>query len=361
MGHELRTPLNGIIGVVNLLKNEPDAIKKDEYLKIIQTCSDDMLLLINDILDFNKIEAGKLDIQPDKINLRQLLINVSTPFIALAKEKNVELTLEIDQQADVLIFADGSLLGQILNNLFINALKLTNEGFIKLKVTCHKKDSKTLDVKFSMQDTGTGLDKADKEKIFEGFWQVYDENAKQLTGTGLGLSICIRLLKLMGGKLTLDSEKGKGSTFSFDLIFDYAIAQHGLTETPAFPEDGLLGVNILLVEDNKINMMIAKKILTDYKASVTCTYNGQEAMDNLKEGNNYNIILMDLEMPVMNGYVAIYEIKKSLPKIPVIAVTASLVDEQMLADLLASGFSDCVLKPFQPHQLLLSIQKQLKH
>jgi len=361
MGHELRTPLNGIIGVVNLLKNEPDAIKKDEYIKIIQTCSDDMLLLINDILDFNKIEAGKLDIQPDKINLQQSLINVSTPFIALAKEKNIELMLEIDQQADVLIFADGSLLSQILNNLFINALKLTNEGFIKLKVTCHKKDSKTLDVKFSMQDTGTGLDKADKEKIFEGFWQVYDENAKQLTGTGLGLSICIRLLKLMGGKLTLDSEKGKGSTFSFDLRFDYANAQHELAETPSFPEDGLLGISILLVEDNKINMMIAKKILTDYKASVTCTYNGQEAMDNLKEGNNYNIILMDLEMPVMNGYVAIYEIKKSLPQIPVIAVTASLVDEQMLADLLASGFSDCVLKPFQPHQLLLSIQKQLKH
>jgi signal transduction histidine kinase len=361
MGHELRTPLNGIIGVVSLLKNEPDVVKKEEYIEIIRSCSDDMLLLINDILDFNKIEAGKLDIHSEKINLRQLLINISTPFIALAKAKKVELKLEIDPQADVLIFADGTLLGQVLNNLFINALKLTNQGSIKLKVKCHKKDSKTINVKFSIQDTGIGLDKADKEKIYEGFWQVYDENAKQLTGTGLGLSISTRLLKLMGGTLTLDSEKGKGSTFSFDLTFDYTLDLQDITETPVFSEVDLSGIRILLVEDNKINMMIAKKVLTDFKAFVTCTNNGQEALNSLTNDHNYHIILMDLEMPVMNGYVAIYEMKKTYPHIPVIAVTASLVDEQMLADLLASGFSDCILKPFQPHELRLSIQKQLRH
>jgi signal transduction histidine kinase/CheY-like chemotaxis protein len=361
MGHELRTPLNGIMGVVNLLKNEPDPVKKEEYIEIIKSCSDDMLQLINDILDFNKIEAGKLDIQSEKINLQQLLINVSNPFIASAKDKNLELKLEIDPQTDVLIVADNTLLVQVLNNLFNNALKLTTKGFIKLRVICHKKDNKTIDVKFSIKDTGAGLDKADKEKIFEGFWQVYDENAKQLTGTGLGLSICIRLLKLMGGKLSLESEKGKGSTFSFDLKFNYADEQHEVAETSVVVEEDLTGIRILLVEDNKINMMIAKKVLTGFKAAVTCTYNGQEALDSLKDDKDYNIILMDLEMPVMNGYVAIYEVKKLLPKIPVIAVTASLVDEQMLTDLLASGFNDCVLKPFQPRDLRLRIQKQLKN
>jgi signal transduction histidine kinase/CheY-like chemotaxis protein len=357
MGHELRTPLNGIMGIVGLLKNETDTIKKEEYIQIIKSCSDDMLQLINDILEFNKIEAGKLDIQSKKINLKQFLIDISYPFIVLADARHIELTLDIDPLTDVSIITDDSLLAQVLNNLFTNALKLTSEGFIKLKATCIKKDDKAINIKFSVQDTGAGLDQADKEKIFEGFWQVYDENAKQLTGTGLGLSICIRLLKLMGGKLTLDSKKGKGSTFSFDLAFNY-VNEENATELQVIAKDDLSDINILLVEDNKINMMIAKKVLSDFNAKVTCTYNGQEALDDLKN-NNYDIILMDLEMPVMNGYEAIYKIKKALPQIPVIAVTASLVDEQMMEDLLTSGFSDCVLKPFQPQGLRSSILKQL--
>jgi signal transduction histidine kinase/CheY-like chemotaxis protein len=360
MGHELRTPLNGIIGVVSFLKDESDAAKQEEYIQTLQYVSNHMLQLVNDILDFNKIEAGKFKLHLAKLNLLQLLVNTSKPFFTLCEEKNLEIKVEIDPSVDVPVFADGMRLVQVINNLLANALKFTNTGFIKLKAVCKKKDQRTMVVSFIVEDTGIGIDRADHTKIFESFWQVYDENTKQLTGTGLGLSISIRILKLMGSTLTLESEKGKGSKFSFDLIFDYAHKPSPVHKTKVIDSGDLLDTNILLVEDNKLNMMVAKKILTGLKATVTVAYDGREALDALEDNADFNIILMDLEMPVMNGYTAIYEMKKLFPHIPVIALTASLVDEKMLADLLASGFNDCVLKPFQPHELLAMIQKHLK-
>ncbi len=319
-----------------------------------------MLQLVNDILDFNKIEAGKMKLHLAKLNLLQLLVNTCKPFVTLCEEKNLEIRVEIDPGIDVPVFADGMRLVQVINNLLANALKFTNTGFIKLKAVCKKKDQRTMVVSFIIEDTGIGIDKADHSKIFESFWQVYDGNTKQLTGTGLGLSISIRILKLMGSTLTLESEKGKGSKFSFDLLFDYANKLPQVHKTKVAAGTELLGTNILLVEDNKLNMMVAKKILTDLKATVTAAYDGREALDSLADNSDFNIILMDLEMPVMNGYTAIYEMKKLFPRIPVIALTASLVDEKMLADLLASGFNDCMLKPFQPPALLAMIQKHLK-
>jgi len=359
MGHELRTPLNGIIGIVNLLKSETDAAKKEEYIQIIQSCSDEMLHQINDILDFNKIEAGMLDIAPVSFNLRDLLLDVCNPFIALSAEKGIDLKTEIAAETDVLIFADSLRLRQILDNLFEVAIRFTSHGFVKLNVTSHKKDDKSIAVSFNIADTGTGFSDTDREKMFESFWQVYDEDSQQLKGTGLGLSICIRLLKLMGGKLRLESEKGKGSKFSFDLVFNYAEKQLPIAGATMITHDELSGARILLVEDNKINMMIAKKVLTGFKATVDTAYNGQEALDMLLVDSGYNMILMDLEMPVMNGYTAIYEVKKSFPHLPVIAITASLVDDQMLADLLASGFDDCIIKPFKSQDLLRRIQQLL--
>ncbi|WP_259071487.1 hybrid sensor histidine kinase/response regulator [Mucilaginibacter sp. X4EP1] len=359
MGHELRTPLNGIIGIVSLLKNETDAAKKEEYIQIIQSCSDEMLHQINDILDFNKIEAGMLDISPVSFNLHDLLNDVCNPFIASLAGKDIEIKTEIDPQTDVLIYADNIRLRQILDNLFEVAIRFTSQGFVKLKAKCHKKNDKSVAVSFSIEDTGAGFSETDREKMFESFWQVYDEDSQQLKGTGLGLSICIRLLKLMGGKLVLESERGKGSKFSFDLVFNYAEQQQPVVETAMLSDNELAGVKILLVEDNKINMLIAKKVLTGFKATVETAYNGQEALDMLLLDNSYNMILMDLEMPVMNGYTAIYEIKKILPHLPVIAITASLVDDQMLADLLASGFDDCVIKPFKPQDLLQRVQHLL--
>jgi signal transduction histidine kinase/BarA-like signal transduction histidine kinase len=359
MGHELRTPLNGIIGVINLLKQEHTTSQHDEYIQVLKHCSDHMLHQVNNILDFNKIEADKLEMHLVELNLKQFLLNVGVPFTALFREKGLELKLDVDPELNILVLADDLRLEQVFNNLFSNALKFTNKGYVKLQAQCKNKDKRFIEVSFNVEDTGIGIDKVDQGKIFESFWQVYDESTKKLTGTGLGLTICVRLLKLMNSNITLVSEKGKGSTFSFDLKFDYADTQKQFTASPFKTADYLSGIRILLVEDNQINMMVAKKCLSGFKADVTSAYNGKEALDKLSRDPAYNIILMDLEMPVMNGYTAIFEVKKLYPEIPVVAFTASLVDQKMLSDLIETGFVDCILKPFKPLQLLSTIQKQL--
>ncbi|MBS1525444.1 MAG: response regulator, partial [Bacteroidetes bacterium] len=358
MGHELRTPLNGIIGVISLLKTEKDAVKQEEYFQILKYCSDHMLHQVNNILDFNKIEADKLEIHPIELNLRQLLLNVGMPFAALFAEKGVELQTEIDPCLDVPVLADDVRLIQIFNNLFSNALKFTDSGFVRLEVSCKNKNSQSVEVSFSVKDTGMGIAAADQQRIFESFGQVYHEDTKKFAGTGLGLTICSKLLQLMGGKLTLESEEGKGSTFTFDLKFERVKEMH-LSGRKDSVTGNLDGLKVLLAEDNQLNMMVAKKILNGYKASVTSVYNGEEAIAELAVNSAYDIILMDLEMPVMSGYEAIFKIKRDYPDIPVIAFTASLVDQNMLAELIQSGFVACILKPFQPQQLLSDIRKHI--
>ena len=359
MGHELRTPLNGIIGVINMMKQPHEKLQEEEYLQILKYCSDHMLQQVNNILDFNKIEADKLDIHPVPVNLKQLLLNTSMPFVTQFQEKGIGLKVDIDRKLDTMVLADDLRLIQVFNNLFSNALKFTDDGFVKLKASIEHKDDKYLTIDFFIEDTGIGIDKDDQKRIFESFWQVYDENTKTLNGTGLGLTICVRLLKLMGSNLVLVSEKGKGSKFSFELKLEKAPVP--VVEEVVKTADNLNGVNILLAEDNPINMMVAKKVLLSFKAKVTGAVNGKEALDQLERNPTaFNIILLDLEMPIMNGYEAIFEMRKLYPHIPVIAFTASLVDQKMLADLLASGFVDCILKPFQPNQLLDVIKKHLE-
>ncbi len=358
MGHELRTPLNGIIGVINLLKQDHSIAQQDEYIQVLKYCSDHMLQQINNILDFNKIEANKLEIHPVSLNLKQLMQNVSMPFTSLYQEKGIELKTEIGAGLDVIVLVDDLRLIQVFNNLFSNALKFTEKGYVKLKAIMIRSSKTAVVVSFSVEDTGIGIAKEDQKQIFEGFWQVYNGNTKTLHGTGLGLNICMRLLKLMNSSLNLTSEKGKGSIFSFDLKLDY-VQRDSDPVTNTDGEDNLAGTRVLLVEDNQINMMVAKKVLINYKALVTGVFNGKEALDALEKDAAYDVILLDLEMPVMNGYVAIYEMKKMYPQIPVIAFTASVVDQEMLTNLVASGFSDCITKPFQPYQLLSIIKKYI--
>ncbi|GAA3965916.1 ATP-binding response regulator [Mucilaginibacter dorajii] len=358
MGHELRTPLNGIIGTIALMKDDP--MDQAKYMQILQYCSDHMLKQVNDILDFNKIEAGQLENHPVKVNLRNLLLNSGLPFLAAFRQKGLKLDIDIDPQLNIIVLADDLHLIQIINNLFANALKFTESGYIRLKADCIHKTEKHIEVNISVQDSGIGIDSDDQELIFESFYQVYNENTRQMVGTGLGLTNCLRLLKLMNSTLVLVSDKDKGSTFSFKLTLEYPEDQYQLKEQGIIPGDNLAGVKVLLVEDNKINMLVAKKCLTGFEAIVTGTYNGREALDELALNQNYHIILMDLEMPVMNGYTAIYEVTRLYPSIPVIAFTASLVDDKMLKDLLDSGFVDCILKPFAPQTVLTTVLKHLR-
>jgi signal transduction histidine kinase/ActR/RegA family two-component response regulator len=357
MGHELRTPLNGIIGALNIFTEEQPEYATNEYFQILKYCSNHMQQLVNDILDFNKIEAGKLTIHPIEINLKELLINSTLPFYNNIEQKKLQLKVEIDSQLDAVVMADDMRIIQVMNNLLSNALKFTNHGYIRLNVSCEDATESALKVNFIVEDTGIGIDKADQERIFDGFEQVYSENTRKYAGTGLGLNICLRLLNLMGGDLILTSEKGKGSTFAFTLTFNRAKKSTDKVVHSYNESEGLAGLKLLVVEDNQINMTIARKMLTGYKAICTPAFNGKEALEILENNSDFNIILLDLEMPVMSGHEAIKELKKLYPAIPVVAFTAALVDAEMLAELIEAGFVDCISKPFHPKQLLSQVKE----
>ena len=357
MGHELRTPLNGIIGALSIFTDEQPQFATNEYFQILKYCSNHMQQLVNDILDFNKIEAGKLNIHLVEVNLNELLANSTLPFYNNIEKKNLQLKVELDPQLDAVVLADDVRIIQIINNLLSNALKFTNEGYIRLNVSCEDVTETAIKAKFIVEDTGIGIDKEDQGRIFTGFEQVYSESTRKHTGTGLGLNICLRLLNLMDSTLVLTSEKGMGTTFSFSLIFNKVEKRTHKVERRYTENEGLAGLNILVVEDNQINMTIARKMLTGYKATCTPAYNGKEALEVLEKNNDFSIILLDLEMPVMNGYETITEIKKLYPYIPVVAFTASLIDGQMLARLIDVGFKDCISKPFHPKQFFSLVKK----
>ncbi|HET9279668.1 MAG TPA: ATP-binding protein, partial [Flavitalea sp.] len=357
MGHELRTPLNGIIGASNLLTKNNTLPEQSEYLNILKYCSNHMLELINNILDYNKIEAGKLDIHLTEVNLKQLVQNSVLPFSNRFDEKKLGLKVQIDPDLDVNVMIDDIRLIQILNNLISNALKFTEKGYVNLKVFRKSKDNQMIDVSFSVEDTGIGIEKSDFPKIFESFGQVYTSTTRQYEGTGLGLSISQRLLNLMGSNLELESEPGKGSTFSFSVRLKQTTTNNTTNSAAKMQNTDLSGMRILIAEDNVINMLMAKKIMADWNVNLTTAENGLKALQSLETDANYNIILLDLEMPEMDGYTAVREINKLYPGIPVLAFTAALIDQDMYSDLKDTGFVDAVLKPCQPMELLSKIRQ----
>ena len=357
MGHELRTPLNGIIGALNIINEEHKQFAENEYFAILKYCSNHMQQLINDILDFNKIEADKLTIHPIEVNLKQLLVNSTLPFYNHIEEKNLQLVVDIDAKLDTIVLVDDMRLIQILNNLLSNAMKFTEHGYVKLVAECSNSTLEMIDIDFKIEDTGMGIQMEDQHKIFESFGQVFNEGSRKYSGTGLGLTICLRLLKLMESSLQLTSEIQKGSTFSFNLSLKRPSEKQQIINQVTNDAEDINGLKILIVEDNQINMMIVKKMLTGKQATCDCAFNGKEALQILANDAAYNMILLDLEMPVMDGYTAIKEMKRLYPKIPVIALTASLIDEHIVSALLEIGFEDCVLKPFQPNHLFTQIKK----
>ncbi|MCE3281425.1 MAG: response regulator [Chitinophagaceae bacterium] len=355
MGHELRTPLNGIIGVSNLLEKEASLPHQEEYLNILKYCSDHMLRLVNDILDFNKIEAGKLNLHPVDFNLKTLLEKSTLPFYNHFEEKGIQLKVNVEEALHATVHHDDLRLVQILNNILANALKFTEKGYVELKAAALDKTDERVIVQFRIKDTGIGIAPVDQQRIFESFWQASNHSSRRFGGTGLGLTISQRLLQLMNSSLEVNSLKNEGSEFSFTIEFKLSKASTNAT-TLANDNNDLRGYRVLIAEDNIINMMIAKKMLEDWKADVVTAENGAQAIEALKEDGNFDIILLDLEMPEVDGYTAIREIRKMYPEIPAIAFTAALLDNEMLQGLIKMGFVDCALKPFIPQELLAKIK-----
>lgn len=360
MGHELRTPLNGIIGATNLLRSGQALPEQKDYLDILKYCSDHMLGLVNDILDFNKIEAGQLDLHPVECNIKKLLKQSTLPFYNSFEEKKIDLLLSVDERLNETVLVDDLRLVQVINNLLSNALKFTETGFVKLEVTQKQKKNNLVTIHFSVHDSGIGIKEADQQKIFGTFWQVYNQSTRKYSGTGLGLTICQRLLQMMNTSLSVESEEGKGSNFHFTITVPVIASEKEKVSSPVQKKNDLEGIRILLAEDNIINMMIAKKFLEDKKATLKTVENGQEALEYLQKEANVDLILLDLEMPVMDGYTAVVEMRKKYPTVPVIAFTAALMDQEMLQRLFDLGFLDCILKPFQPMDLFSKVRKHTR-
>jgi signal transduction histidine kinase len=356
MSHELRTPLNGIIGSANLIVQQNEALSKNEYFNIIKISSEHMLNLVNQVLDYSKLETEKLQLVNAPFNLRDTIKELITSFSWEADSKNLKLIYEIDDTLPQLINGDKLRTAQVLINIVSNAVKFSEIGTVKLTVQKMKEDNSAVTIYFEVSDNGIGIDADNRELIFDSFTQADAETTRKYGGTGLGLSISKKLVDKMGGILEVKDNTPEGSIFYFTISFaKVAIANHTNNETAI---KNLTGKNILLVEDNAVNMMVAKRMLTKWGAAVTEATDGKKGLQ-LFNQKTFDLLLIDLEMPEMDGTQMIKEIRKTDNQIPAIAFTAAAY-ENIFTDLLQKGFSAFVPKPFVPKNLNAAIADLLE-
>ena len=361
MSHELRTPLNSVIGITNLLLSGAHTPEQKENLNILKFSSNNLNTLINDILDFNKLGAGKLDLEMISVDLNELLQNLGASLGFQAKQKGIDFYLEVDDAIlNKRVISDPTRLTQIVYNLAGNAIKFTHEGSVTLRLKVDDCNDTTVYLKISIIDTGIGISEEQKKVIFEPFMQASSSITRTFGGTGLGLAIVKNLLDLFNSVIHLDSHLGKGSVFSFDLALSYST----VNPTKAMSDQGIFdleGMSVLVADDNPMNRLLVKKILSTWNCNLQFAENGEEAIQKLTAGD-YDIILMDLHMPVLDGYNASRLIRE-LPdpvkaNIPIIALTASVAGN-LYEKIKMAGMNDYVLKPFRTEDLYVKIKSKV--
>ncbi len=364
MSHELRTPLNGIIGTSNLiLEDETISENAKEQLKLQLYSSEHMLSIINDILDFSKIDSGKMEFNRQTFNLLDVLQKIIKAFENQFKNNNLDFEFVNDEElTGIYVVSDQVKLSQVLNNLLSNALKFTLQGKVVLQALVSAETNENVSVLFKVIDTGIGIKEEKQTVIFDGFSQVHaDDLKRKFGGTGLGLTISKKLVELFGGSLKVESEFGKGSCFSFDITFkkQTEIQKPIVSSDIPYALIDIRGVRVLIVEDNEINVTILRGFLLKWGIRVKEANNGIHALELLKY-HTFDLILMDLEMPEMNGYTAANIIRETNKTIPIIAFTATLL-EDMNKLISEGGFNDYMLKPFRPAELKKKIELYSPH
>jgi PAS domain S-box-containing protein len=352
MSHEIRTPLNAVLGITHLLLEENPLPHQKENLKLLNYSANNLLTLLNNILDYSKVESGKLEMEKINFDFAQLVNHVVASFRHNAEEKGLKLYINSDSSIPRYLVGDPFRLTQVLNNLLHNALKFTRRGSITLRIELLSSDNEQTEVGFEVSDTGIGIENKLLGKIFDSFAQARLSITREYGGTGLGLYICKQLVELMGGEITASSQIGKGTTFSFDLVFGLGSEKMTTSFEEQEQHQPLSDKKILLVEDNDTNRMLATKFIARWGADVETAINGHEAVEKVKE-QTFDLVLMDLNMPVMDGFEATSKIRSlgyAKEKLPIVALSA-YTSEADRKHVLSSGMNDFCPKPIDLKEL----------
>lgn len=346
ISHEIRTPMNAIIGMQKLMTKTPLEDRQRRYVDAIGISAGNLMTLVNDVLDFSKMQAGKVEIVPAPFDIREMVRSIANVLEFKADEKHISLLVDLDANLPRYVLGDAHRINQVLMNLVGNAVKFTETGFVRLKLTALSEER----VCFRVEDTGPGMDADTAMKVFDAFSQADSSIAKKYGGTGLGLSISKELVELQGGTLTVESTLGQGSTFRFTLALPACQPEQVQELTRPAADLRLDGKLVLVVEDNDFNRLLAQTVLESIGASVSLAIHGQQALSRVEE-QQPDAVLMDLQMPVMDGLEATRQLRAQGYSGPILALTANAFNE-VRAKCLEAGMNDMVVKPFNEQQLV---------